>query len=265
MVAFIMATKKNLRDFNFRVRQISVPQVIEELRGSINNPDADHLYAGSVLAKSYLPKFPEENALDLIPDGALQFIWLGNKTRVSAHYDIPNNIACVAAGRRCFTVFPPDAIKDLYVGPLDATPAGQSLSLVDFHNPDYERFPNFKRALQKAQIAELEPGDALYLPSMWWHHVESFGPIGLLVNYWWREVPSYMDPPANTLLHAFLTLRDLPDVEKAAWKALFDHYIFSTDYDPMEHLSTTARGLLGPIDEEKARRLRAMLLQGLNR
>jgi len=104
--------------------------------------------------------------------------WLGNKTRISAHYDYPDNIACVVAGTRRFTLFPPEQIGNLYVGPVDKTPSGQAISLVDFSNPDLERFPNFELAMQAGYQAVCEPGDAIYIPSLWWHHVES-----LIVQY----------------------------------------------------------------------------------
>ena len=88
-------------------------------------------------------------------------------------------------------LFPSGQIKNLYVGPLDFTLSGQAISLVDFHAPDFERFPRFKLALQHAQVAELEPGDAIYIPSLWFHHVESFDPLSILMNYWWRPHDAY--------------------------------------------------------------------------
>ena len=33
------------------------------------------------------------------------------------------------------------------------------------------------------------PGDAIYIPPLWWHHVESLGQFNVLVNYWYRTGP----------------------------------------------------------------------------
>ena len=72
------------------------------------------------------------------------------------------------------------------------------------------------------QIAELEPGDALFIPSMWWHEVEALAPFNLLVNYWWRTTPDYMDAPINALQHALqhalLSIAGLPPEEKQIWQ-----------------------------------------------
>ncbi len=126
----------------------------------------------------------------------LESIWIGNRTCIAAHFDNTENIACVVAGTRRFTMFPPDQISNLYVGPLDLTPAGQPVSLVDIRNPDLERFPRFAAALEVAEVAELGPGDAVYVPALWWHHVEALDDFNVLVNYWWREVPEYFDSPS---------------------------------------------------------------------
>src|SRR5206468_367295 len=83
---------------------------------------------------------------------------------------------------RRFTLFPPEQLQNLYVGPLDFNPAGQAISLVDHAAPDLERFPRYAEALQHAQVAELEAGDAIFIPSMWWHAVEALAPFNALVK-----------------------------------------------------------------------------------
>jgi ribosomal protein L16 Arg81 hydroxylase len=190
---------------------------------------------------------------------------MGNRTIASSHYDAPNNIACCAVGRRRFTLFPPEQIFNLYPGPLEPTPGGQAVSLVDMHSPDLGKYPRFREALAAGQSAELEPGDAIFIPSMWWHHVEGLSPFNALVNYWWSSVPAYMPSPMQALYHAMWTLRDRPEREKQAWKNVFEYYVFGPSERASEHLPEAARGVLGPIDDAQARQLRAMLINKLNR
>ena len=192
-------------------------------------------------------------------------IWIGNRTVASAHFDMSNNLACSLVGRRRFTLFPPDQVGSLYPGPLEPTPGGQVVSMVDFAAPDLERYPRFAKALEAAQVAELEPGDVLFYPALWWHHVEALEPFNAMINYWWNPSPGFVDTPMNTLLHGLLSLRDRPEPEKAAWRALFDYYVFGPADRPAAHLPEHARGDLAPLDAASARRLRANLMNRLNR
>jgi ribosomal protein L16 Arg81 hydroxylase len=137
--------------------------------------------------------------------------------------------------------------------------------MADIQAPDYERFPKLREALAAAQVAEMEPGDALFYPAMWWHQVEALESFNVMINYWWNTTPAYMDSPHNTLLHALLSLRDRPEQEKRAWRAMFDYYVFGPAGKAAAHLPEGARGNLAPLDEDMARRLRAKLLQRLNR
>ncbi len=61
-----------------------------------------------------------------------------------------------------------------------------------------------------AEVAELDPGDAVYVPALWWHHVEALEEFNVLVNYWWRDVADYFDSPSSSLLHCLLTIKSLP-------------------------------------------------------
>jgi hypothetical protein len=135
-----------------------------------------------------------------------------------------------------FTLFPPDQLANLYIGPTDFTPAGQAISLVDFHRPDFDKYPKFAEALKNAQVAELEPGDALFIPGMWWHHVEALDDFNFLVNYWWRQTPRYMGDPKDVLRHGLMSLKGLPKAQRKAWAEIFNHYIFNPDDDSLSHI-----------------------------
>jgi hypothetical protein len=251
--------------FNFRSDKVPLSVALATLARHLDDPRPPAIYVGSTSIDTHLPGLRAENPLDFAPADPLASIWIGNRTRVAAHQDLPDNLAGVVAGRRRFTVFPPDQLGNLYIGPLDFNPAGQAISLVDFAAPDLQRFPRFAEAMAHAQAAEVGPGDALLLPSMWWHHIEALDAFNILVNFWWRQSPAWMDTPMNALMLALLSVRDLPPAQREVWREVFRHYVFDADDDTAAHLPEAARRVLAPLDEERARSLRARLLQRLNR
>ena len=111
----------------------------------------------------------------------------------------------------------------------------------------------------------LKPGDAVFIPAMWWHHVEGLSAFNTLVNYWWSSSPEFIPTPMNALYHALWTIRDRPENEKQAWKQVFDYYVFGPAERAGEHFPAQARGVLGPIGDDQARYIRAMLINKLNR
>jgi len=236
----------------------------------LNEGEAPTFYIGSTDVDTFLPGFRTENDLVLNHEmfdanPPLVGAWIGNRSTALAHYDMSNNIACCLVGRRRFTLFPPEQIRNLYPGPLEPTPGGQVLTMTDINEPDFERFPGLREAFEVGEVADLEPGDALFYPAMWWHEVQAMDGFNVMVNYWWNTSPPFMDTPQNTLLHALLSLRDRPEQEKKAWRAVFDYYVFGPADRAGAHLPEAARGNLGPMDEMKARRLRALLIRKLNR
>ena len=256
---------EDLGGFNFRPVHVKLDTVLGELEARRSDAQPPSIYVGSTTVDTCLPGLRTENDIDLGERDALMSVWIGNRTRIAAHYDLPDNLACVAVGRRRFTLFPPDQLSNLYIGPLDYTPAGQAISLVDFAQPDFARFPKFATALEHAQVADLGPGDALFIPSMWWHHVEALDPFNVLVNYWWRQSPGYMDTPTNALMHAIMSVRDLPPAQRKAWQELFRHYVFEAGEDTAGHIEPGARRILSPLDADSTRALRAQLLKRMNR
>ena len=251
--------------FNFHPERLPLHAVLDEIESHSANPQPPAIYVGSASVDDCLPAFRQFNDIHFGVRDPLASIWIGNQTRIAAHYDAPDNLACVATGHRRFTLFPPEALKNLYVGPIDLTPAGQPISLVDFANPDFEKFPKFAEALKVAQVAEMEPGDAIFIPSMWWHHVEALDSFNVLVNYWWRQSPDYVDPAMNALMLAIMSLRDLPPAQREAWQGLFNHYVFEADAETAAHIPAHARRVLGPLNADTTRMLRTQLLKKLNR
>jgi Cupin-like domain len=256
----------DLSGFNFSAERLRLDAVLDELALHQQDERPPALYVGSTSVETCLPGFrADNNDLGLGNRQPLVSVWIGNRTCIAAHHDLPDNIACVIAGRRRFTLFPPDAVADLYVGPLDFTPAGQAISLVDVRKPDLAKHPRYAQAAQRASVAVLQPGDAVFIPSLWWHHVEALDAFNVLVNYWWRDTPAYMDSPMTALMLAILTLRELPAAQRHAWRSLFDHYIFNADDSTAAHIPPHARHALAPLDAQAARALRAQLLKKLNR
>ena len=259
---------EDITGMNFEAKRVGFRDFLRRIADRLDDNDAPSLYIGSTDLETYLPGIGAENGVEndaLTAFAPTASIWIGNRTTASAHFDFSNNIACNLVGRRRFTLFPPNQIHNLYPGPLAPTPGGQVVSMVDFSSPDFERFPRFQIALDAAQVAELEPGDLLIYPAMWWHQVEALDRFNVMINYWWNETPRFIDSPMTTLLHALLSLRDRPAGEKEAWRELFEYYVFGPPDVARRHLPQHAQGPLGPMDEMTARRLRAEALQRLNR
>lgn len=262
----------DVKKLNYETRRGRIDEALDFILNSSGDEEPPACYVASNRIDTHFgAEFRESNDV-IFPHLAVDpqkppiaSIWIGNRITASCHYDAPDNIACCAVGRRRFTLFPPDQIYNLYPGPLEPTPGGQAISMVDFNNPDYEKYPCFKDAMAVAQCAELEAGDALFIPSMWWHHVEALSPFNLLINYWWNVSPGYMGSPMDALKHAMLNLRDRPENEKQAWRHIFEYYVFGPAKRASEHLPEHALGELGPMNDITSRKLRAYLLSRLNR
>jgi len=257
----------DLAGFNHDRRLATVGQLLDLLLRQRGHPAPFSIYAGAIPVARHLPKLRPEIPMPLLDPGRemLVSLWLGNRTRTAAHWDLAQNLACVVSGRRRFTLFPTDQVANLYAGPLDFTLAGQPTSLVDIEQPDFERHPRFREALRHAEVAELGPGDALYLPSLWWHAVAGLDEVGAMVNFWWRDGEAPRLTPLNALYHAIMTMQGMPERELAAWRVFFDHYVFRAGGDPVAHLPEEARGILGPRSRASVAKVKELLLKALGR
>jgi hypothetical protein len=250
----------DLTGFNFERRTMTLRAALERI---LTQPrDGETVYAGSLSVAHFLPGFAAENDVSLLANAASPRIWLGHASRVATHYDAFDNLACVILGRRTFTLYPPQAIADLYVGPIDHTMAGQPVSLATSAGADDPRFPRFAAIRHQALTAQLEPGDALYLPKLWWHQIEATAPANGLINYWWDAFSSGPDAPHTSMLLAMIAIAERPQPERDAWRAFFDHYVFRSAGHPLAHLPVEQHGILGPLKANYGR-IRAYVMQML--
>jgi hypothetical protein len=254
--------RDDLTGFNFTRRPLAIGALVDRLLRCADAPDAPSLYLESLPASAYLPAFAAAHRMPLLDERVEPRLWLGNAVKVNTHFDLVYNLACVVAGRRRFTLFPPDQLPNLYLAPLDFTPSGAPVSLAQLTHADHARFPRLAEALRHALHAELGPGDALFIPYGWWHHVESLTPFNVLVNYWWNDAPDN-GPPHGALLHSLLAIRDLPADQRAVWEALFRELVFTDPATALAHLPPDKRGMLGPPSAERTRGIREKLARDL--
>jgi hypothetical protein len=244
--------------FNFLHDRKPIGALLEQLWRYAQFPDPPALALQSADIRRCMPGFEAQHPAPWLPAAAPPRLWLSNRATVPAHFDASYNLAIVVAGRRRFTLLPPSSIPDLYFGPLEHAPTQAPVSLVNVQAPDYERHPRARAALAQALSGELAPGDAIYMPPLWVHSVESLDAVNGLVNTWWRPETAPAAGPDNlaaALWLAALTLRRLPPAELANWRALFEHFVFDTEAD-WSHIPAEKRGLLGEMDADAVKALR---------
>lgn len=245
-----------LGKLNFERGEMPFAQFADKVTG----PAAEErmLYIESTKVADLSPQLAQALHLPLMPPSIEPLIWMGNKTGTHTHFDIQQNVAYCVSGKRRFTLFPPSQTPNLYMAPFENSPSGAPISMVQLENPDLDRYPRFREALEHMLVAELEPGDALFIPYMWWHHVRALGEFNVLVNYWWNEY-EVRGSPVDAMLHAILVLRDLPPPMREAWQAMFETFVFKAHGEPMEHIEPGQRGGMGAFDD----RTRVQLWQSL--
>ena len=151
------------------------------------------------------------------PD-AINF-WMGDGRAVtSTHKDPYENIYCVVKGFKDIILFPPTDLPWLpyklcdqavyqkspngfVIETLEDSPKLPWIA-VDPLNPDLKEFPGYKNA--HPMKLRLNAGDVLYLPSLWFHHLQqSHGCIA--VNFWY-------DMEFDSKFNYFNFVKDVTDV-----------------------------------------------------
>lgn len=191
--------RDDMMGLNFEYQQKPLHAVLGSILASRTVPDAPAIYTGGRAVEEFFPQIGRENTLlGMLAEmgkSAASYVWAGNAVTAATHYDNMEGINCMVAGRKRFTFFPPDQIANLYIGPLELSPGGQPTSMVRVSAPDLERYPRFAQALAAAETADVEPGDAIFIPSLWWHNVEALEPVNFSINFWWCEPADWAAEP----------------------------------------------------------------------
>jgi len=256
----------DMSGFNFVRNRLPLAQITEQVLRYSQFPHPPAVAAQSALVAECLPGFAEANPLPALEPAVQPRVWLGNAITTPTHLDEWNNIGCVVSGRRRFTLFPPAQVVNLYIGPLDFAPTGAPMSLVRLHAPDFARFPRFREALAAAVSAELGPGDAIFIPALWWHHVESLEPFNLLVNYWWHASGgAQIGGPCgfDALILSMLNLRSLPPATLQAWRAQWKWAVIVSALSPLAYVLVLYAVRMAPLSHVAPAREVSMLFAAL--
>lgn len=110
-------------------------------------------------------------------------LWISATGATSAlHFDLADNLHTVLAGKKRFLLFSPRDSAFVYPrGLLSSIPNG---ACVDPEAPDLRRFPLLARA--RPLVAEIGPGETIFIPRGYWHHVRSLEST-IAVNWWWAR------------------------------------------------------------------------------
>lgn len=233
----------DLTGLNYVTGQQTLSNLVGWCLAAAGHEGLDSAYLQAQPIDQLAPGMVPELGMSLLDNSIRPRLWIGNTVRTQTHFDYFANIAVHIAGEKTFTLFSPEQTGNLYPGPLDKTPAGVPVSMASLENPDFERYPRLKEAMSNAWRAELEPGDALYIPPLWWHHVQTTGPLNMLVNYWWNPARPDLANPMTALNIAALAWKEMPEYQRQAWRELLNYFVFQDKGDPVAHLPPNAQGL----------------------
>ncbi|XP_025854309.1 bifunctional peptidase and (3S)-lysyl hydroxylase JMJD7 isoform X1 [Vulpes vulpes] len=188
-------------------RRLPLSCVLDVLEGQAQHPGVLYVQKQCSNLPTELPQLLSDvephvpwasEALGKMPD-AVNF-WLGEAAAVtSLHKDHYENLYCVVSGEKRFLLHPPSDRPfipyELYTPATYQLTQEGSFKMVDEEAmekvpwipldplaPDLARYPSYSQA--RALCCTVQAGEILYLPALWFHHVQqSHGCIA--VNYWY--------------------------------------------------------------------------------
>ena len=125
---------------------------------------------------------PLDELLRLNPSRSSVNVWIGQPHVVAhCHYDGYHNFYTQLYGTKKFTLFRPTNWPGLYPYPFLHPSHAQAQVNVSNREESHQLYP-LVRSVEAVEVI-LEPGDLLYMPPLWFHHVESME-VSISVNVW---------------------------------------------------------------------------------
>ena len=126
-------------------------------------------------------------------------VWMGGARETKLHYDLLDNLHAVVRGQKTFyLVHPREHVHLYHLVPDPRRAQTLSYTQLDFFRLDDTRFPETRNV--GYHVAEVHPGEVLYLPTAWYHAVKHAGDPTMAVNFWWPS-PHDFARAADSFLH----------------------------------------------------------------
>lgn len=184
-----------------------------------------------------------------VASGELQTnLWMSIRgSRSSLHYDPYQNLLCVVRGCKTVHLHATQQTPALYPKPVYGEAANHSS--VNFAAPDLDRHPAYAQALACQVVAELQAGDAIYIPEGWWHQIDS-ADVTIAVNFWWQS-------PFAAGLQAAASPVHLREVARALTARRVDAWVAAVQPWPEHVASGNGASATGTTDAAGASSARA--------
>jgi hypothetical protein len=190
-------------------RVISFQEYLEILE---SGPTQLRIFAWNIFRVA--PELRHDFTMPTIMDGfvnELPYMFFGGEgSKVPLHYDIDMSHVLLhqIEGRKRLLLFAPDQSRSLYHHPFTVA------SYVDLNRPDFAQYPALAGA--KGWEVVLQPGEALFIPSGYWHYTEYLDCGFSMSLRAFGSVPTRLKGMANIATHVLVD-RGLNRLMGPAW------------------------------------------------